>query len=573
MKLIIREYLSSLRERGELDAILPDLLSQIGLNVFSRPGIGTRQEGVDVAAVGRIDGGAEKVYLFSIKSGDLSRGEWDTNSVQSLRPSLTEIIDSYIPTRLPVEHRDKDIVICICIGGDVKEPVRSSLTNYISRNTTDNITFEEWNGDKLASFIQSNFLSEDLLPESARSNLRKSLALLDEPEASHRHFAELVRSLSDVDKLKGTNRITAIRQVSICLWILFAWARDAKNMESAYLSGEFALLHAWNIVKDYMDSKKKNSKAIQEAFISIFTAYRQICKEYLSENVLPYVNKLHALSSAIYSSCDLDINLKLFDLVGRLGVNGIWSYWDALICSNEQLEQQESMLDVMQTCISSIKSLILNNPALLLPVKDDQAIDIAIAVHLLALDPNSRNDIGIWLYNIMNRAGFAYRTHGRYPCTINSYSELLSHPKTGNQEYRKDVTAGSILYPMIAIWAALLDNDELYSNVALMKQQELQHCNFQYWYPDDNSEKHFYINDDLHHGAVLSGIAVDRPKQELLAQVFGECDRSPHYKKLSAVKSNWWPLIIVACRHYRFPLPLHFLEEFRNEEPSQDSEQ
>src|SRR2546425_632665 len=59
MKLIIREYLGSLRERGELDAILPDLLSQMGLNVYSRPARGTRQDGVDVGAVGSLNGGTE----------------------------------------------------------------------------------------------------------------------------------------------------------------------------------------------------------------------------------------------------------------------------------------------------------------------------------------------------------------------------------------------------------------------------------------------------------------------------------------------------------------------------------
>src|SRR5438034_5556510 len=97
MKLIIREYLGSLRERGELDAILPDLLSQLGLNVYSRPSRGTRQDGVDVAAVGRLDDGPEKVYLFSIKPGDLTRKDWDGDAVQALRPSLNEILDAYIP--------------------------------------------------------------------------------------------------------------------------------------------------------------------------------------------------------------------------------------------------------------------------------------------------------------------------------------------------------------------------------------------------------------------------------------------------------------------------------------------
>ena len=42
MKLIIREYLAGLRERDELDALLPDLLSQMGLDVFSKPAVGGR---------------------------------------------------------------------------------------------------------------------------------------------------------------------------------------------------------------------------------------------------------------------------------------------------------------------------------------------------------------------------------------------------------------------------------------------------------------------------------------------------------------------------------------------------
>ena len=37
MKLIFVEYLASLRERGELDVIMPDLLSEVGFSVISRP--------------------------------------------------------------------------------------------------------------------------------------------------------------------------------------------------------------------------------------------------------------------------------------------------------------------------------------------------------------------------------------------------------------------------------------------------------------------------------------------------------------------------------------------------------
>lgn len=559
MKLIIREYLASLRERGELDAILPDLLSQLGMNVFSRPGRGTRQDGVDVAAVGKLDGKAQKVYLFAIKPGDLTRKDWAGGSVQDLRPSLIEILDAYIPNRLPAEHQGKDIVICICVGGDIQEQVRLTLEGFIKQTQKPGITFEQWNGDKLASLIQSSFLREDLLPRNARSQLRKSLAMLDEPDTSYEHFAALIRSLSVVEHLKHTQRVTAIRQMSICLWILFAWGREAGNMESAYRSSELVLLHAWKIVSFYAGKKNKSALAVISAFRSILSAYQQVCSQYLAKCVLPHVRKRDGLSSAVRGSCSLDTNLKLFDVLGRLAVDGIWAYWFAERCAEEQDDAQNQFLTLYKEHATSIKALMSNNPTLFLPVKDDQAIEICIAVFLLALDPNNHNDIKTWLTEIVDRATFAYRTHGLYPTNLDAYNELLDHPKKGDDEYRENVTRGSILYPMIALWAALLGFDDLYTEVAAFKEKHLQHCNFQFWYPDENTEAIFYTNSDAH-GATLSNVCVDQPKEELLRQAFNECDHSPHFRNLSAVRLGFWPLIVVACRHYRLPLPLHILE-------------
>ena len=64
----------------------------MGLNVFSRPSIGGRQYGVDVAAFGKIENKIEKVYLFSIKAGNLDRKAWNSGNPQDLQPSLDEII-------------------------------------------------------------------------------------------------------------------------------------------------------------------------------------------------------------------------------------------------------------------------------------------------------------------------------------------------------------------------------------------------------------------------------------------------------------------------------------------------
>lgn len=557
MNLVIRQYLASLRERGELDAILPDLLSQLGLTVFSRPRRGTRQDGVDVGAVGKIGDDDEKVYLFSIKAGDLTRRDWE-GEIQALRPSLIAILEVYIRNRLPTEHRGKPIVVCICLGGDVREEVRPDLVAFIEKHSSSTVSFEEWNGDKLAALIQVSFLREELLPVGARSSLRKALALLDQPASSFAHFAALIRSLAATKNANEAAQVTAIRQMSLCLRILFSWCRDAGNIEAAFLASEFTMLHGWTIFREFADRETKDAVAIRIAFQSIYEAYQEICGDFIKGSVLPHVNKLHGLSTAVRGSCSLDVNLKLFDLIGRVGVIGLWVFWTGTRVAEDHAEERAKLLEQAVGLGHAAKAMIANNPTLLLPATEDQAIDVAIVLLLLALDGINVDDMKSWLREILQRATFALRSHGHYPSTLGAYGDLLAHPKRQDDEYLKEVTAGSILYPLIAVWAALLEERQVYEEIAVLKRELLSHCTFQYWFPDESTEAHLYTGGGPH-GATLTDVLVDRPEADLLNQLFSECAAAPHFEELSAVKFGWWPLVVVACRHHRLPLPLHLL--------------
>jgi hypothetical protein len=558
MKLIIREYLSALKEREELDAILPDLLSELGLNVFSRPGRGTRQDGVDVAAVGSLNGKADKVYLFSIKAGNLTRHTWDGSGLQALRPSLNEIFDAYIPNRLPNEHKTKDIIICLCFGGDIQEQVRPQVEGFINANKKPNIAFEEWNGDKLSALIQSSFLKEDLMPKYARSKLRKSLALLDEPDVSYQHFASLIRSLTNDDGKKEKDMVTAVRQINICLWILYAWCREAGNLESAYLSSELSLLLGWEITRKYIEKNTKNAKAIHSSYDSLLLVFEQISNQYLGEKIVPHTNKLHALSTAIQPSSDLDINLKLFDIIGRLAICGLWTYWNFLRLPDEMADHKKDAWNRIQIIMASIKQIISNNPILFLPIKDEQAIDINLSILFLGIDQNNNKDIISWLSEMTKRIEFSLSIKNKYPCINDSYSDLLDHPQN-SESYFKKSTAGSILYPIIALTACLLEDERLYSEVQAIKSKHLQHCTFQLWYPDETSEERYYTFCNSH-GSVLTNVCIERTPKEFQEQIFAECTHMKYCDELSPAKIGLWPLILLASRHYRLPVPPHYMK-------------
>lgn len=557
MKLILKEYLSSLKERDELDAILPDLLSTLGLSVFSKPGKGTRQYGVDVAAYGSLNGGDETVYLFSIKAGDITRNSWNGDAHQALRPSLDEIIDTYIPNRIPNQYKNKPIAICLCFGGYIQEQVRDMVEGYINRNSAKGLSFEEWNGDKLAKLILQSFLREELLPKKQQSLLRKSLALIDEPDISFKHYANLISILADTDKKTAKQKLMILRQLNICLWILYSWSRDASNLESAYLSAERTLLYSWDISSKYLDKKYKQAKEIIITFHSIQSLYRQICNDFVRK-ILPHTSKLHGLSSAVQGPDKVDINFKMFDLLGRISLNGIWSYWYLSISA--EVEQKAILREDVQLHFRLLKEMIVNNPILYCPYKDNQVVDVSLASWLLFIDPQYHDDVHNWLLNLIRSAGFSYKTDGKYPIIGNDYYKHLNHPpKKSTKEYKEDATSASVLYPTIAALSAVAQFEDIYTEIQAFKKECLEHCTFQFWYPDETSEERFYTNVDIH-GAALTNIPIEKSSTEFLSEIFRECDETTHFDELSPIKFGIIPLILVACRHYRLPMPVHFIK-------------
>ena len=572
MKLIIREYLASLRERGELDVLLPDLLSQMGLDVFSKPGIGTTQYGVDVAAFGKIKGDKEeKIYLFSIKAGDIGRSDWNGKTDQALRPSLESILDVYINCHLPSEYEKCPIEICICFGGIIREQVKLAIRQYQKRHKTERISFSEWGGEKIAGYIENYFLREELLPKNCRSLLRKSLAMLDEPDISVNHYCKLITSLSTKKYKKIENRLTAVRQIYLCMWILYTWCREADNVEAAFQASEISVLHSWQLLKPQLGKNDINSKSIQTTVGAIINLNTNIQYYFLEQKIIPHTVNLFALSSASRPSCHLDANLKLFDILGRLALGGLWLIWDVQRLEPAKIDENiEALNQSINQYTNAIKRLISNNSVLNWPYKDSQAIDVALAVLFLASNPNNHPFLNHWLSNITNSSRDLLNHNGCYPCTLDSYHELLEHPKH-EDGYKEQVTQGSILYPYLAAFAALFGFDDIYKQIQELKKEQLPHCNFQLWYPDETSEEHYYLNTDINgeiscHGTTLSNVPVDENQKSFLDLIFKECKKLNDLEKLSVIKQGLYPIILMASRHYRLPVPIQFFKDFWHED-------
>ena len=92
----------------------------------------------------------------------------------------------------------------------------------------------------------------------------------------------------------------------------------------------------------------------------------------------------------------------------------------------------------------------------------------------------------------------------------------------------------------------------------MFQEKHLAHCTWQFWLPDDISEDHLYRNTKTH-GAAITEIKASLGEEKLVEQVNREIQNSKDFGTLSAVRFSHENLVLVSCRLYRLPVPLHFL--------------
>lgn len=565
MKLLIRDYLASLREREELDAVLPDLLSELGFVVWSRPQRGTVQHGVDIAAVG-MDDGERKVFLFSVKQGDLTRQDWDGPSPQALRSSLNSIRDVYIRNRIPARYKNLKVVICLTFGGDIQEQVRDAVTGYTKENTTDRISFDEWNGDKLASLILTGLLREELLAKPLRSRFQKAVAMVDEPDVSYQHFRRLAQALRTNGAESMKARLRAARQLFICVWILFVWARDANNLEAPYRASELAVLSGWDLMRPLFGKKHKDAKALGGVVTQLISLHLTVAAEFLDKKIIPHANVSHGISRACGSYTALDVNLALFEVLGRIGMIGLWLQWFA---DRSKSPNREACMQRVEALVATGIALIQNNPSLLLPVADRQATDIALFLQLWLSTQRGADSIANWLDEVGARLNFTIRTRSQYPSCATDYSDLLEHPRNDSDRYFEDATAGSTLLPLLAAWLHALGRTASVQALGALVQDRLAHCTLQLWMPNEESESGLYIGDDPA-GVALHSLRIVGDGAELIKAISEACRQDTGLASLSAVQRGFWPIVLLACRHHRLPVPPGFWIDAlcRSEDPA-----
>lgn len=378
--------------------------------------------------------------------------------------------------------------------------------------------------------------------------------MVDEPEVAYRHFRDLARELLTLSVKSRRARLRAGRQLCLCAWILFVWARDVDNVEAAVRVSELALLYGWEIYRPMAASKAADATALHGVVLQLVDLNLRTFSELIETKLIPHAGSTDALSMAVHSQTPLDVNLALFEMLGRIGILGIWGYWFATLTSPVPSPEASGVLTRL---LRGGLDMIENNHALLLPITDRQATDIALFLQFWLQTQEDGERVASWLSHMANRLAYTVRAQGRYPTSLSDYRDLIDHPRERSEVYFREATAGSTFIPLLAAWLASFGLAGDLRMLAQLVQSHLSHCTMQLWTPDAQSDAHLYIDDEIH-GVAICDVPIDETGAELLATLKSAAEREPGVDELSAVKSTLWPLVLTACRHHQLPVPPGF---------------
>jgi len=551
MRLIIKEYLSLLKESGELDKLLPDLLLCMGIVPLCEAEVGVRQYGVDISAV---DVKNKTLYLFTVKQGDIDRKTWDSGSIQDVRASLNEINDVYLRSKIPNKYYDFKKLIILSTGGELKQQVESNWNGYVESNTKkDKVEYEFWGGDKLSLLIEKYMFSENLLPKEFRSLFRRTLSLIGDVDYKLEDYSTILNNLLFETEYSNTTKQSVkkkikknLRTINLCLSVIWFWSKKENNIKNALYAGEKTILLMWDFLS-------KNRLLNSPSVIVIFNSTQLIAYSIYEE----YINKIKA-------HCEVENGLScgsgnyLLETINIYDQLGIISTFGIII--HKLSFKNASYNEVNINCCRQLCLLIKNHQSSKTPLYDSHSIEISLAIYYLVINQQIKF-VNSWIVDIITNINFAFNCLGKYfPISSDSFEELLDLNVIQEKD-KNDYIEISTLLPMLAQWCCAINLSETYQMIKQVTYNYFAKTTMQIWYPDNDTNNYIYNgNAARQSGAMDAPIKIPESIADMKEQILKVQKNTISLNELSCCKKGYFELCFISNRHYRTPFLPQFIQ-------------
>lgn len=571
MKLILSQYLRTLKERDEFDRLLPDVLLAMGYVPISKPQTGIEQHGVDLAAVGTAEDGTEELILLIIKRGDIGQSEWDSGP-QAVRQSLDKAIDVYLKTHIEPAHELLRKKIVLATTGDLKQNTQIYWANYTKRYAGE-AEFSFWSGDQIATLIEQHMLNEHIFNSEDRTYIRKALALAGELDYDQKDLYRLFHhqlNFSEDGEIIDKNRrakdlIKVLRVVNLAAQVYAKWCEDEGNLKQALIASERAMLWSWHRIQH---EEEKDKKLFYKEFYELWQGYNHIAHRYF-EKIQGHLYIRDGLSG--YCRENAVFSLVVFEQIGLIASIGLCR----LLATAGDKETQEAELNNAAVVADGLTAMLKNNPVSGSPPLDINVIDIVLGMLLLVLTGRV-SEAQEWLAELVKRTDFTLRRKRDFPISTDSTDDLVEVTVFGDDDLSNRLMSSSWLLPTLAGWSIILERNDLYQALAKNTKTSYPDICLQLWHPTSQDfPKHlYYWTAQYHCGETEAPIVLPENADEFRSQMESilQSTRFNIIDTSTAGKAGIRAIDLVACRHFRTPVAPYFWYKLIQRNGSRDQQ-
>ncbi|ELS41771.1 hypothetical protein [Pseudomonas syringae] len=549
IQLVLSHYLSGLRERDELDALLPDLLQAMSHSVLSRAQVGVNQGGVDVMSTKENAQGEPEVFLFVIKFGNVSRNDF-YGSQQAILPSIRQASTEYVRNRVPEPLRALKKRIVLVSNGILKQDAQSDFS-ALSKEVTEFsplCSLEFWGMDQLSPFIEQYLFDDALLLDKGKSDLRAALAGLEDTQASFTRFVRFADDCMspladdpDVSENSRRNRFHKRAAAAAVGWaVLLVWGESEGNQKPGVLAGEYLLLRLWG---ESITLGLQTDAHFLKRFETLAKLHADALQRYY-ERVMPsLLNRRNVLRYRPDHVLYMDL---VCDELGRLGT--------ALLLLLAMKADQAAVVALHGKLVSFINA----HNGCLLPVYDGQAIDLSLAMAAImaAGDVTSTQLI---VRECIDRFETGLEQNRIMPVDTDDLEDAMAL-HYGKETQREEFFKTSTLVPLLGTMAALLRDQEGLDQLSTMIVPKLERVTKERWFPQKA------LQTLTSSGAYVNAIGVSRSVTDFRQTPAEEVEASLKVPSHAAVPEDfawhntpWEVLIAISARLHRHPLPTWYL--------------
>ena len=469
MRLIIKDFLSQLKEKDELDFLLCDVLFQMGYTTENKPRTGVRQYGVDIRAHKE-----EEILLCVIKQGNLNRSNWNDGQ-NAVRQSLDEIHDCYL-TQIVGQDRNKRLHIVVASNGMIDEAVRPNWEGYRNQNTNwDGISviLDFWNIDKITELVQKNLCNEYLFDSKIQTLLRRSLYFIDEGNYINKYYEQVIDTLfAEINKSDSIKIIKKkISTVHLACQMIAHFAAEKKLYKYSVSVSEYLIIRYWKYI---VENDVFEKPMYIERLVLFIADYDKWSYKYY-ESIKYY--------------CEVENRIPLYNIVEQrvvlyevLGYLVTYAYYLSYERKTSKTTQQK-----FNEVLDCIIKLINSYPQWKYPPYDMNVNIISMLYRLLDRAGRTK-EVLILLERQVYTLVFYYTLFKKYPSPVDSFEDAINIDM-GFQSADYDCSA---FWGNIMQWLVVLEQDEMYNNIQSFLSSSLANVTKCTWFLRASDELKLY---------------------------------------------------------------------------------